>query len=173
MKLRIKNHLVFVLVFLAFASRSQENLLLSPYYIFPRNNSQHIDLSNDWQLSSKDFPVHDINELDLNSWINVLYPTSVQMAHFKAGILGDPYKNLNAREHEKLEQKVWYYKKEFTVPVSSQNNNILLNFDGIDYFAKVWLNGQLLGSHEGIFGGPIIDISKRIEFGKKKICVGM
>lgn len=167
MKLRIKNYLVYVLVFLAFASRSQENLLLSPYYIFPRNNSQHIDLSNDWQLSSKDFPVRDINELDLNSWINVVYPTSVQMAHFKAGILGDPYKNLNAREHEKLEQKVWYYKKEFTVPVSSLNNNILLNFDGIDYFAKVWLNGQLLGSHEGIFGGPIIDISKRIEFGKK------
>ena len=88
------------------------------------------------------------------------------MAHFKAGKLGDPYKHLNAREHEKLEQKVWYYKKEFKLPAQANGKNILLNFDGIDYFAKVWLNGNLLGTHTGIFGGPVIDISDRVSYDK-------
>lgn len=141
--------------------------LESPYYIFPRSGNQHIDLSNNWQLSSKDKPVTNSAEINGNDWISVAYPTSVQMAHFKAGILGDPYKHLNAREHEKLEQKVWYYKKEFTIPRQAKGNNILLNFDGIDYFAKVWLNGNLLGTHSGIFGGPVIDISEIVSFDQK------
>ena len=140
--------------------------LESPYYIYPRSGSQHIDLSHDWQLSPMDAPVGNISEVKNNEWITVAYPTSVQMAHFKAGKLGDPYKHLNAKEHEKLEQKVWYYKKDFTLPNSAKGNNVILNFDGIDYFAKVWLNGKLLGSHCGIFGGPIINISDNVLYDK-------
>ncbi|WP_080903528.1 sugar-binding domain-containing protein [Parabacteroides sp. Marseille-P3160] len=144
---------------------AQEKVLESPYYVFPRTEEQHIDLSPGWLLSAKDKPVADLNELNENNWFTVAYPTSVQMAHFKAGKLGDPYKHLNAKEHEKLEQKVWYYKKEFSLPDEAKGKNILLNFDGIDYFAKIWLNGKLLGTHQGIFGGPVIEISKEASFG--------
>lgn len=100
-----------------------------------------------------------------NSWFTVAYPTSVQMANYKAGILGDPYKHLNAREHEKLEQRVWYYKKHFTIPQKRSGYSCILNFDGIDYFAKVWLNGIELGKHRGIFGGPVIDVSENLNYG--------
>jgi len=141
--------------------------LESPYYIFPRTDGQHLDISADWQLSFKDKPVAAPSELRDNSWFVVAYPTSVQMAHYKAGKLGDPYKNMNAVEHSKLVQKVWYYKKEFVMPASAKGNNILLNFDGIDYFAKVWLNGKLLGTHRGIFGGPVIDIGTDVIYGAK------
>jgi beta-mannosidase len=140
--------------------------LESPYYVFPRSGNQHIDLSGDWKLSSQDEPITQLSEVDGNEWISVAYPTSVQMAHFKAGKLGDPYKHLNAREHEKLEQKVWYYKKEFTFPEEAKGNYILLNFDGVDYFTKVWLNGHLLGIHRGIFGGPVIDVSGMVLYGQ-------
>ncbi|MDR2118596.1 MAG: hypothetical protein LBP25_03570 [Tannerellaceae bacterium] len=145
--------------------------LESPYYVYPRSGAQHIDLSHDWQLSSMDEPVANISEVKDNEWINVAYPTSVQMAHFKAGKMGDPYKHLNAKEHEKLEQKVWYYKKEFTLPDNAKGNHIILNFDGVDYFAKVWLNGKLLGSHRGIFGGPIINISGNVLYDKANMLV--
>ena len=40
-----------------------------------------------------------------------------------------------------------------------------MNFDGIDYFAKVWLNGIELGKHRGIFGGPVIDVSENLNYG--------
>lgn len=159
----------FLIISLCLGARlyAQEKGLESPYYLFPRTGEQHLDLSQDWSLSGKEKPVIDISELQGNDWFNVVYPTSVQMAHFKAGLLGDPYKFLNARDHEKLEQKAWYYKKEFDLPISAKENSLLLNFDGIDYFAKIWLNGKLLGTHEGIFGGPVIDISKDVVFGEK------
>ena len=146
--------------------------LESPYYIYPRTGEQHLDISADWALSSKDKPVASLSELQDNSWFTVAYPTSVQMAHFKAGKLGDPYKNMNAVEYEKLEQKVWYYKKEFVIPANTKGKYVLLNFDGIDYFAKLWLNGKLLGNHSGIFGGPIVDISSDITYeGKNELLV--
>lgn len=146
-------------------AKAQVKDLESPYYIYPRLADQHIDLSQNWELSSEEFPVENLAKLKENAWFTVAYPTSVQMANYKAGILGDPYKHLNAREHEKLEQKVWYYKKHFTIPKKHNGYSCILNFDGIDYFAKVWLNGIELGKHRGIFGGPVIDVSENLNYG--------
>ena len=114
--------------------KAQVRDLESPYYIYPRLAEQHIDLSQDWELSSEESPVENLAKLRENAWFTVAYPTSVQMANYRAGILGDPYKHLNAREHEKLEQKVWYYKKHFAIPQKRNGYSCLLNFDGIDYF---------------------------------------
>ena len=167
-------HLITGIVFASFMNLQAQDQkpLESPYYIYPRTGDQHLDISADWLLSSKDNPIVNPSELRDNTWFTVAYPTSVQIAHFKAGKLGDPYQNLNALEHEKLEQKVWYYKKEFVLPRQSKGSNVLLNFDGIDYFAKVWLNGKLLGTHRGIFGGPVIDISSdAIYDGKNELLV--
>jgi beta-mannosidase len=141
--------------------------LESPYYIYPRSGGQHIDLSADWLLTSTSEPKASIDELKAAEWFGVEYPTSVQMANYKAGKLGDPYAHLNAREHEKLEQRVWYYRKEFTLPEQAKGANTLLNFDGIDYYAKIWLNDSLLGVHRGISGGPTVDIGKYARFGEK------
>lgn len=144
-----------------------QNSLESPYYIFPRTGDQHLDISTGWLLGSMDKPVASPTELQGISWIEVACPTSVQMAHFKAGKSGNPYQHMNALEYKRLEQKVWYYKKEFMTPASAKGNHVLLNFDGIDYFAKVWLNGKLLGTHSGIFGGPVIDVSSDVTLGGK------
>lgn len=142
---------------------AQNKSLENPYYIFPRTEKQQIDLSLSWELTSMEDSITGLAELRGNEWFTVAYPTSVQMAHYKAGKLGDPYKHLNAREHEKLEQKVWYYRKSFTVPDNAKGNNLLLCFDGIDYYSKVWLNGELLGNHRGVFGGPNIDITGKVK----------
>ncbi len=168
MKKKITILFLFLLAGFNIVIKSQEKKvsLECPYYTYSRTGNQHIDLSANWQLGSKEQPIAILSELENIEWINVACPTSVQMAYFKADKLGDPYKNLNALEHEKLENKIWYYKKDFTLPIESQGNNIILNFDGIDYFAKVWLNGIYIGNHEGIFGGPIIDISKKVNYGK-------
>ena len=44
---------------------------------------------------------------------------------------------------------VWF-KRAFDVPVE-RGREYWLRFHGVDYFAKVWLNGVYLGEHEGYF----------------------
>ena len=144
-----------------------QTLFQSPYYSFPRNSSQQIELGNDWELSFRADTLKAVSDLSGEDWFVVKNPTSVQMAMYKAGKLPDPYIGLNSAKYEELEQKVWYYKKSFSVPVSAKGKNLILSFDGIDYYVKICLNGQLLGTHKGMFGGPVIDISDKCLIGEK------
>lgn len=42
----------------------------------------------------------------------------------------------------------WYFKK-FNAPVVQKNERTFLQFDAVFYKAKIWLNGQVAGEHEG------------------------
>ena len=48
------------------------------------------------------------------------------------------------RELRYFNQAPWWYKLEFPTP--RQARRATLRFEGVDYFAKVWLNEKLLGS---------------------------
>ncbi|MCQ5224145.1 hypothetical protein NE676_23155, partial [Parabacteroides merdae] len=57
--------------------------LESPYYIYPSQGEQHIDLSQNWELSSEEIRVENLPKLKENNWFSVAYRTSVQMANYK------------------------------------------------------------------------------------------
>ena len=42
-----------------------------------------------------------------------------------------------------------WYRASFTLPDAWRERPAFLRFDSVNYIAKVWLNGKLLGSHEG------------------------
>jgi beta-galactosidase/beta-glucuronidase len=42
-----------------------------------------------------------------------------------------------------------WYRRTFTVPADWKGQRVLLNFGAVDYRARVWVNGQLIGTHEG------------------------
>lgn len=45
-----------------------------------------------------------------------------------------------------------FFRRSFTAPpIENAARRVLLRFHGVDYFADVWLNGRLLGHHEGYF----------------------
>lgn len=157
---------LFILGFIASLNLFSQNLV-QPYYITPRTENQHIDLSESWQLNYTDDALEDITDLPANNWVIVKEPTSVQIAWYKAGKLPDPYAHLNAEDYVWMEEKAWYYKKEFEMPEIKSGDNIFLAFDGIDYYSRIWLNGNLLGTHNGMWGGPMIHANKYIKSGEK------
>jgi hypothetical protein len=53
------------------------------------------------------------------------------------------------RELRCFNQAPWYYRLKFATP--AKTGEATLRFEGIDYYAKVWLNDHLLGEHEGYF----------------------
>ncbi len=137
------------------------NALWQPYYITPRATAQHLDLSGAWTLSHRDTCALNAAELkDQKDPFITTVPNSVHWSYYKAGKLPHPYAHINSSQYRWIEEKAWYYEKEVFLPAAAAGENILLCFDGIDYFSRIWLNDSLLGSHEGMFGGPVIDISK-------------
>ncbi len=140
--------------------------LWQPFYISERSGEQQVDLSADWELNYLDEATNDLTALPDDGWINVKQPTSVQWAHYQAGKLPNPYEHLNAEDYKWMEEKVWYYKKSFEVLELNNEDNALLVFDGIDYFSRIWLNGELLGYHEGMWSGPAIEVSEKLNQGE-------
>jgi beta-mannosidase len=148
------------------AGPSAERTLWQPYRITPRTGAQHVSLNGPWQLGWRDVAVNDLAELNgLRTWFSAEVPSTVQWALYRAGKLPHPYQHLNSAQYAWVDEKVWYYRTSFVMPKVEGSSYVFLCFDGIDYFARVWLNGRLLGRHEGMFGGPDIEISKQLRPG--------
>jgi beta-mannosidase len=146
----------------AFAQEDGRSLW-QPYYISPRAGGQHTSLDGDWELSYRDTPIKSLQELASQpQWISASVPSSVQWALYRAGELPHPYYHLNSKEYTWVPDKVWYYRRQFQVPTSASSQYVFLCFDGLGYYSKVWLNGELLGRHEGMFGGPMVEVSQRL-----------
>jgi beta-mannosidase len=119
-----------------------------------------MSLDGEWDLGYRDTPIESLQDLGSQpKWIHAQVPSSVQWALYRAGELPNPYLHMNAKKYDWVVEKVWYYRKSFQVPSSAQGQYVFVCFDGIDYYAKVWLNGQELGRHEGMYSGPMLEVS--------------
>jgi beta-mannosidase len=56
---------------------------------------------------------------------------------------------------------IWF-RKDFRVPAELRGQRLFLRFSAVDYFADVWLNGEYLGSHEGMFNPFEFDVTDRL-----------
>jgi beta-mannosidase len=156
-----------ILFFLLLISKStfaqSPKNLWQPYRITERDGAQHIDLSGDgWELSHTDKPVDDIRAPRKDAFPTTI-PNSVHWSYFKAGKLPHPYYNKNSVLYKFTDEKVWYYRKRFKNPRTNPNDLAFLCFDGVDYFSKVWVNDTLVGVHEGMFGGPVLEIGRLLK----------
>ena len=59
----------------------------------------------------------------------------------------------------------WWYRKHFHAGPKAAGGVTHLVFDGSDYFTTVWLNGQLLGTHEGTYTSFEFDVTGKLRYG--------
>jgi beta-mannosidase len=57
-----------------------------------------------------------------------------------------------------VNQQAWLYRRTFASP-TGEYQRARLRFEGVDYFASVWLNGQSVGEHEGGFAPFTVDVT--------------
>jgi beta-galactosidase len=64
---------------------------------------------------------------------------------------------------------VAFYRYAFAVPQDWQGKVIRLQFDAVNYLSEIWLNGKVVGYHEGGFTPFEFRVDKMIEAGKENI----
>lgn len=77
-------------------------------------------------------------------------PGNFELDMHKAGIIGDPFYADNPHKIQTLENRHLWYATQFVYDGESINN-AYLKFDGIDTFADIYLNGDLIGSSDNMF----------------------
>jgi beta-galactosidase/beta-glucuronidase len=65
---------------------------------------------------------------------------------------------------------VWY-KHNLSIDAERLNKKIILHFEGSDYNTQVWINGNLVGNHDGAYARFSFDISQLVKSGDNTITV--
>ncbi|WP_274362057.1 glycoside hydrolase family 2 protein [Paenibacillus thermotolerans] len=60
---------------------------------------------------------------------------------------------------------VWY-RKRFTVPETWSGGPVALQFDGVNYYCEIYVNGELAGRHEGGWSGFQVRAESLLRFGE-------
>lgn len=103
---------------------------------------------------------------DAFNWSYAKVPGDVYTDLWRAGRIDDPHYGRNSLKAKWVPEKEWWYKRQFDVPNEMQGKQIMLVFEGVDYACDVFLNGKLLGSHEGMFSKFEFDVTELISFEK-------
>ena len=105
---------------------------------------------------------------DALNWAPAHVPGDVFTDIWRVGRIEDPHYGRNSVKAKWINEYEWWYLNIFNVPEEMKGKKIELTFDGVDYACDVFVNGKMLGSHEGMFTPFSFDITDLISFEYKR-----
>ncbi len=103
-------------------------------------------------------------------WLAASVPSTVLAAQVAAGVYKDVYFGMNLRSIPGASYPIgenfsnlpmpadspyhcgWWYRKQFDVPAAELGRRFSLQFDGINYSADIWVNGQRIADQSQVRG---------------------
>ena len=120
--------------------------------------SDKILLKNNWLIQQSirvNLPgsVVSGNVLDTTGWYRTTVPSTVMGALtsnglFKDLFMADSLKKVSGEPFD----KPWWFRTRFNLPARKDGRHIILKFDGINYYANIWLNSKRVAARDSIYG---------------------
>jgi exo-1,4-beta-D-glucosaminidase len=121
-------------------------------------------------------------------WHRINVPNTVAGALVDNGTYKDPYVGMNLRALPGMDYPIgqrftllatpkdspfkpsWWYRTEFDLPASHEGRSLALHFDGINYRANIWVNGQQVAKADevvGVFRRYEFDVTRLLQAGAR------
>jgi len=114
-------------------------------------------------------------DFDAHGWYAASVPSTVLAALVENGVYANPYFGMNLKKiSSEPFQNSWWYRTEFELSTEQASQKVLLEFDGINYAANIWLNGRQIADSsqaKGAFRRFQYDISRSVTAGKNALVV--
>ncbi|MCX8052420.1 MAG: hypothetical protein N3B12_01315 [Armatimonadetes bacterium] len=109
--------------------------------------------------------------LDDGREVEACVPGEVHVDLHRAGVIPDPYFDLNAEQVQWVKDRDWRYERTFDVGEDFLNKRTFLEFDGLDTFATVFLNGREVGRAANMFISHRFDVTEVVRAGRNTVAV--
>ena len=131
-------------------------------------------------LASTDSSCQTVSEIFLNSnwqfrkagdtaWLPATVPGTIHTDLFANKKIPDPFWGNNEKDLQWIEDADWEYQTFFSVDEKVFNQpQIELEFEGLDTYAKIFLNDSLILSSDNMFRWWNVDVKSQIKSGLKK-----
>nr|HPR61102.1 glycoside hydrolase family 2 protein [Prolixibacteraceae bacterium] len=148
----MRNIFVFVLLILAFAACNV------PQSKIPFEKT----IDQNWEFA----------KVGTNDWMPAKVPGTVHADLLANGKINDPHYRLNENDVQWVEDEAWEYRTRFFVDKKVlQNSRVVLHFEGLDTYAKVFLNDSLILESDNMFVGHYIDVKNSLFKGSNSLRV--
>jgi beta-mannosidase len=106
-----------------------------------------------------------------DDWIDVDAPGDVYLALQAAGRLVDPFGDRAEPSCAWVKYREWWYRSDFDMPLIDSGERLILDFEGLDTFATIWLNGEVVGATDNMFRRWRFDVTGRVREGVNRLAV--
>ena len=90
---------------------------------------------------------------ETGTWYDAQVPSTILASLVGQGQYKDLYFGMNLKDVPKGRfEQPWWYRNEFVLKGDSAQAVTLLEFDGINYAANIWLNGRRVAGIEQVYG---------------------
>lgn len=128
--------------------------------VFSQNNE--VTLNTQWQFHQKGKEI----------WYPASVPGTVHTDLITNKLIPDPFFSDNEKKVQWVENEDWEYKTSFTCDKKTfSQHNIELKFEGLDTYAKVYLNGKLILEADNMFRSWIVNVKKFIKEGENSLSI--
>lgn len=114
-------------------------------------------------------------DFDTCGWYPTSVPSTVLAALVENGVHQNPYFGMNLKSiSSEPFSKPWWYRTQFQLSAQDAAGTVLLEFDGVNYSANVWLNGRRVAVSsqvKGAFRRFQFDVSKLVSEGVNVLAV--
>lgn len=119
-------------------------------------------LNSNWQFSEK----------EANSWFPASVPGTIHTDLYNNKIISDPYFSGNEKDLQYIEKSDWEYQTAFNLDekIFSQQN-IELTFEGLDTYAKVYLNDSLIIDANNMFRTWSVECKAKLRKDNNKLFI--
>ena len=105
-------------------------------------------------------------------WLEAEVPGTVHQDLLRHQILPDPFYGTHEEKIQWVEEKDWEYKTVFTVTSAQlERDAAVLNFEGLDTYADVYLNGALILKADNMFVGYRVPVKPLLRCGENHLRV--
>ena len=125
-------------------------------YAPPASNRSDLSLNDSWKFILSDVEAATNVVFDDSSW------TSITLPH--------TWNNLDGQDGgANYFRGIGWYRRHYTVDGSYTNRQLFLKFDGANIVADVYVNGTLMGEHQGGFSAFVYDVTPYINVGTDNV----
>lgn len=143
--------------------------------IFKQSATRRIEKNIDTQWTFNYFPEEDADKngyesitFDDSKWSTIAIPHT-WMTYETTGELHPYIKNASAKDSPYWWDGWGWYRKSIIIGDEFKDKKIFFEFDGVQKYSKIWLNGKFLGDHKGGFNGFYVDATDAVKFGEENV----
>ena len=103
-------------------------------------------------------------------WLSATVPGTVHQDLIDHGKLPNPFYGMNEKKVQWVENEDWIYKTSFQLTDEQlARDAALLNFEGLDTYADIYLNGSLLKRTDNMFVGYTLPVKEVLRKGENRL----